>query len=276
MFQAVLSIADFNKKKKKNRKHQKRSNNNASRNGIRPVIRRTELSCLRFPSTRATSSSSSPGQILRRFFPTRENHKGRGRGEASFVQQPSPGRDHRASAGSRFNSNERLPFAPPLFAGQSGDPRGARARTSCGSSRREGRITIRPISRAPCHRCPAEEGEKEREERVRDTRRRKPPRVFTYAFTYARRTSPDKWQVVRVNAKAVNRVPPVLREGEPVAMVLRARLSAYDVSRLHKHRLFLSAAAPFSLPPFLPERISSASAAANNKVSKYPGDVARR
>lgn len=36
------------------------------------------------------------------------------------------------SAGSRFNSDERLPFAPLLFAGQSHDPRGARARTSCG------------------------------------------------------------------------------------------------------------------------------------------------
>jgi len=89
-----------------------------------------------------------------------------GEEEGSFVRRAgSPGN---IPAGSCFNSYERLPFAPPLFAGQSRDPRSARARISCGilasaarvgrgrgrgrrrRRRRKGRITILPCSRGAC------------------------------------------------------------------------------------------------------------------------------
>jgi len=92
-------------------------------------------------------------------------------------------RDHRTSAGSRFNSDERLPFALLLFAEQSHDPRAARARTSCGILMSGGRITIPVLCALFCRK---REKKRERENSPIFNE----SLVFIDAFTYAEKLAP--------------------------------------------------------------------------------------
>lgn len=100
---------------------------------------------------------------------------------------------------SRFNSDERLLFALPLFAGQSRDPRGTRAQTSCGILVTGSRITISRLSTMlllPCHKRKRERGSLNVSNESRLT--------CTSLLLLTRKN--QFRQVVRVNDKGVNRI----------------------------------------------------------------------